>query len=210
MKIDEIEYNRLIKQIKTRCKPWLAESNNGQLVVYRGLRYNPYPDQSAYFVSHQVDKTRQPVDSPIAVQNYYNETITKAGKKANRSNSVFTLGSTVTLKNQAETFGEFKNFVVVVPIGKFNYTWSTLFADGYKFYENNLTQYTEFRNGIRMITEIPPELDNKIIKSWRGDDGSLAQAIRRRHEIMIHANAVYYIKPEIYRRVKKDLESQSN
>lgn len=204
MRLDEIspadrEINILYNLILDECKPWLRESQNGKLVLYRGLRYNPFKPGESYIIT-PVPKDRKPIDTPQFIQDFYNDSIQKAGKVANRSNSIFVLGSISSLQTDQSIFGEFSEYVVVVPMSKFNYTWSTAFRDGYKFYEDVLSFYSD--RGLRTL-DLPTKLENKIKDSWRGDDGSLQKAIRSRREILLSANNVLYIELKTYKKVMK-------
>lgn len=205
MRLDEIkqsdEVAELAELIKKRCKPWLIESQNAELTVYRGLRHDSFSGGVSYAIE-TVNQNRNPKDSPVYVHEFYNKSIREAGKRANRSNSIFTLGSVVTLKKNPEVFGEFSEFVVAMPVGKFNYTWTTAFKDGYEFYEKVLTPYVDDVSG-KQYFNIPKELETKIRNSWRGDDGSLSKAIKSRREIMIASKEILYIKPTLYKKVVK-------
>lgn len=209
MRLDEIkesdEVTELANLIKKDCKPWLKESQNGVLTVYRGLRHNPFPGGRSYAIA-TVNQNRKPMDSPVFVHEFYNQSIREAGKRANRSNSTFTLGSLTTLKNNPDTFGDFSEFVVAMPVGKFNYTWTTAFKDGYEFYEKVLSEYGVYAvDGDGHYFNLPKKLETKIRDSWRGDDGSLSKAINSRREIMIASKQVLYIKPTLYKKVVKYL-----
>lgn len=112
---------KLADYLKDNCSPWLQQTNNGDLVVYRGFNDDSRIKKAPAFIK-AVRQNRKPRDSYLSDHNYFNEVIRRCGKKANRSNSVFVSGS----MQEAEHYG----FVyIVIPIGDFNYTWSTKFSD---------------------------------------------------------------------------------
>jgi hypothetical protein len=99
--------------IKKNCKPWLSQTQNGRLCVYRGFSHENLPIPA--FIK-AVRPDRKPRDSDKDWHVSVDYAISLAGKTANRSNSLFTSGSYGVATGYGNTY-------VVIPIGDFNYTW---------------------------------------------------------------------------------------
>lgn len=111
---------KIADYIKTNCKPWLSQTNNGRLYVYRGFSNESSLPMPAFTKAVRPD--RVPRDSSKDWHMNIDYAIRIAGKKANRSNSLFTTGD----EDQASEYGA---VFVVLPIGAFNYTWHTDISD---------------------------------------------------------------------------------
>ena len=103
---------KLTAFLKQNCKPWLSQTKNGIHFVYRGFYSNP--NEIAFL--KKVRKDRDPKDSHEWEHKAFNQLIKLGGGKANRSNSVFAIGDEYVADNYGQVY-------VVLPIGKFNYTW---------------------------------------------------------------------------------------
>jgi len=195
----------LADRIKNECQPWLRETQNLSVTAYRGLKKAGMDlDRNGYRVA-SIRQDRKPSDTPLAVHEYYNETIQKAGKVANRSNSLFVTSNKSALLYDPDMFGDFNEVVVTIPMGEFNYTWSTLFKDAFHYYEKNARLYFNIMDN----TFSPPSgLTDKLVNSWQGDDGTLMRGLRSLGEVMIHAEEAFYIKRQLYAKVKKVLREQ--
>lgn len=109
--------------IKTNCRKWLNETNNGQIVFYRGMRQN-YSKYLAFIKRVRTD--RDPKDSLQIGHDTYNAMIDAVGGVANRTNSVFVVSSYVTARDYGLPGGQVS---VAFPIGDYSYTWSTEWHD---------------------------------------------------------------------------------
>lgn len=200
---DAVTY--LADRIKNECQPWLRETQNLSVTAYRGLKRTDWDLNRNGYSVEIVRQDRRPSDTPMPVHKYYNETIQKAEKIANRSNSLFVTSNKRALLYEPEMFGDFEEVVVVIPIRKFNYTWSTLFKDAFHYYEKKARVYFNFATD---TFTPPPELTDTLVKSWQGDDGTLIKGLRSLKEVMIHTEQAFYIKRSLYAKVKKVLLEQ--
>lgn len=124
---------KTIKLLKTSCKEWLKQTQNGKLTIYRGFREDSLPNNTNLLVfSKTVRKHRKPLDSSKNQHEMFNKIIKFLEKTANRSNSAFTSGD----YSVASEYGRVYN---VIPIGEFNYTWSNELHD----WHNDLSLYDE-------------------------------------------------------------------
>lgn len=154
-----------VQQIMEKCKPYLSEIN-GDLGNYPLYRGTRRKHKPGTKLTHY-SEPRTPVDTDLETHDLFNQIIQKAGKTADRSNAIFTSGSLAVAKRYGDTD-------LVFPIGNFYYTWSTEVADWYAILQS--------------------ELEN-LEYSIKGDDNSLKQAIKSKHEIMIHCPNGYYVYP---------------
>lgn len=125
--IAKIDYNQIgnniAKYIKQYARPWLAQTNNGQLEVYRGVETSGRDGSYAYV--QKIRKNRKPKDTDIFLHKAFNVAIAAAGGYANRSNSAFVTGDFST----AETYAEDGDVYVFIPLGNFRYTYSPHWYD---------------------------------------------------------------------------------
>lgn len=116
----------LIKVIKTMCKPWLLEPDRA--ILYRGVK-RPLKDVYTIITSRLLD--RRPKDMPQKIHDELNEEFEKKFGWRCR-NGVFVTSN----KKAAEEYSEFDDVPIFLPIGKYEYVWSTeysdLFADAYE------------------------------------------------------------------------------
>lgn len=109
--------------IKTNCRKWLDETNNGQYVFYRGMQEN-YSKYLAFIKRVRTD--REPKDSLPIGHDAYNAMIEAVGGVANRTNSIFV----TSVYGKARQYGVPGGQVsVAFPIGDYSYTWSTAWDD---------------------------------------------------------------------------------
>jgi hypothetical protein len=175
---DQDEKNRtyaikVAKFLKEHCQSWLSQTNNGYLTVYRGLKgLGEEADNLAFIKDVRLD--RKPKDTAPSLHNLFNDLIAKAGKVANRSNSMFVTGSPSRAKEYGKLF-------VIFPIGNFNYTWSYEYEDWYN--------------------DAPaddPEFEYFFPKYIEGDDDTLKKAVESNNEIMIKCKAAVYINDRFF------------
>jgi len=102
---------------KKNCAPWLAATKNGSQYVYRGIS-----DRGGLAFTKKTREDRRPKDTGKVRHDAFNAAITAAGGIANRSNSLFCTSS-------KGTAGEYGRIYVLLPVGKFNYTWGAEWED---------------------------------------------------------------------------------
>lgn len=107
----------LANQIKTNCQPWLEESRNGQIILYRGITRN-FVSELAYKVP--IRRNRQALGYAL-LRRIYDQYLLK-GSPIKRENSI----STTTSKAVAAAFGTVS---IVIPEGNFDYLWSPEIVD---------------------------------------------------------------------------------
>jgi len=110
--------SKLVALIKKTARPWLNQTDNGKIGVYRGSDAG----DNNYAYIRAVRDNRRPKDSDASQHEMFNKLIAVAGGIANRNNSMFVTGD----ESLAETFGK---TWVVIPQGKFHYTWNTRWRD---------------------------------------------------------------------------------
>lgn len=195
----EEDAKKIATFIKKNCKPWLSQTQNGKLVVYRGIEK---PPTGVAFVK-PVRKNRVPLHSSQTLHELLNAVAVVGGKKANRKNAVAVTGHA----HRTNMYGD-KTFVVM-PIGQFNYTWHIDLID---WAEDFIHTYADSNDVNQLeLSEFEIDLPKPITKQWidnnfeafllkgvRGDDGTLAEAISGGFEIMIKANKVLAIDIEFY------------
>jgi hypothetical protein len=102
--------------MQQKCQPWLQGTKNGQLYIYRGVS-----DRGGLAFTKKAREDRRPKDTEPTRHKAFNAAIEAAGGVANRSNSLF-CGS----RSQASSYGK---VYILVPVGKFNFTWSPKWHD---------------------------------------------------------------------------------
>lgn len=202
------------KFMKKNCQPWLSQTDNGDQVVWRGIR-----DVHLSAFVKQTRPNRIPSDSPDWVHAMYNTIIAQAGGIANRTNSIFCSGSRGTALNYGVAY-------TVIPIGEFHYTWSPSYMDWYssRVYFPSAVMDDNARQHIQHIANewnagrMPEEEYMRLTKEIKGDpksytdknkldhyvkvDKNLKGAIESGHEIMIQCSSGLYISYELYPMVR--------
>ncbi len=121
--VAHIDYAAMAQQVvaymRANAKPWLAQTKNGALMVYRGIEDDRV---TAHAFTQNIRQDRRPKDTDQQRHMAFNKVIAAAGGVANRSNAAFVSGD----KSTAEAYG--RPFVFV-PVGDFRYTWSPEYAD---------------------------------------------------------------------------------
>lgn len=111
----------MAKFIKKYAAPWLAQTQQGKLQVYRGIDA-AVPE---VFVK-AIRQDRKPKDTDQERHQAFNAIISAAGGIANRSNSAFVSPSHDLAWHYSEMWGLPHVFI---PLGKFHYTWSPYYDD---------------------------------------------------------------------------------
>lgn len=225
----DMEFDQLAEKtaeyIKKNCQPWLTQTNNGKLVVYRGVAAYGYAFVKA------IRKNRIPLDSSPGLSKAMNSLIQHAigPNAAMRNNSAFVSGS-----REVADYYTHNGSHIFIPVGDFRFTWSPKIKDWYnalstdgatpKNEADNLLPYIFYPQVIHYYktlmqqaedswifdamandglfdNSIPPRYINhsKIKKLIRADN--LKAAIKSNNEIMISAAAGVYIEPEFYNKV---------
>lgn len=206
--VEQRTAERVAAFIKKNCKPWLSQTDNGKFVVYRGFSggYTRYTKNASVFTK-KVRINRRPLGSPPELHRLFNTVIALAGKTANRSNSVAVIGD----ESKAWEYGD---QFVTIPIGNFNYTWHTELGPDWT---SEFSWFIEIAGDHVDLDDFDTypgrKLPKKITKQYldkvygarlvggvRGDDKSLAEAIRLKYEIMIKADEIIAIDPRFYNR----------
>jgi hypothetical protein len=106
--------------IKKNCGDYLSQTKNGNAKLYRGFTNS---NKSMAFTK-KVRKDRQPLTSSSEEHDSFNVLIKLGKKKANRSNSLFSTGDEYLAADYGDEY-------VILPIGKFAYTWHKEYSDWY-------------------------------------------------------------------------------
>lgn len=144
---------RWSKRLLEQCRPWLNETNNGSLIVYRGIKER----FEKSVAKKRVRKNRRPLDSTIEWHKLFNLLIKEKGLTANRSNSI----SVVSDQHEASAYG---NEYVVIPIGDFYYTWHEDVDDWYVYWQDKQKDLSKFLGG-----NLPRDLEKQVrhyVKRW--------------------------------------------
>jgi hypothetical protein len=183
--------------IKQNAQPWLSQTDQGYLIVYRGLKSQlsmyggPLPrDRKIAFVK-PIRTDRQTLNTSPASTAAFNAMIGSVSGIANRNNSAFVSSD----PKVAEFYGR---VFVFIPLGDFHYTWSPKYADWYQeftwIYINRLRLDNSSTQDTSKPQHYDPEKVSKIIKVDQG----LREAIKSQNEIMIQAASGLYIEEQYY------------
>ncbi len=207
------------KFIAEHCQPYLRQ-NPQLLPLYRGV-----PDGPMIFTK-PVRPNRRPRDSYPSVHKFMNLLVHTAGKTADRTNSVFAIGTKTDTDGTGTDMGTYYGTpYVIFPIGPFHYTWSTMIKDFYVawdpskfripnefniFDEQYKKEMTYFANGRIEVSNIKdprlnPAVVSNLVGSFKGDDGSLAEAINAKHEIMVQSESILYVQSTLINNLNKIL-----
>lgn len=185
----------VVSTIESRCKRWFSEGGGAQVgsILYRGVTR----DLGDSAIT-KVRTDRTPMNTSLALTTVWNDAITKSGRVANRTNSMFTSGNKALARGYATGSD---TLYVVFPLGIFKYTWSIGLTDWF-ISLSQLFTWAE-RDEIEKFANDPsksrPEsLDTKLIPSLRGDDNSMDAAIMSGNEVMIHSREVLMVRESFY------------
>lgn len=223
---DHDEVKKIADFVRENCGEWLSQTKDGRHFVYRGFSNMRRYDATAF--RKKLRQDRKPLDSGDARHDMMNFLIKYGNKSANRTNSMFVVGSAAKARVYGKAF-------ITIPIGAFNYTWHQDYHDwsfamiphellrkkitGKKqgkigSYIDNKLAVASIRKSRNQWTvgEDPLEtLDPEPITGWlkglHGDDGTLIEAIKSKNEIMIAADEVIAINPVLYKAVLQQLKS---
>lgn len=186
--------NSLVSFIKKNCKPWLSETIQGQLYVYRGVSSVQKIKKPVSFIkSTRTD--RNPLNTDITRAKAFNLLINIVGGKANRNNSIFCTGSEL----EARTYGP---VFITLPIGNFNYTWSPRWFDWtISANTNALKELVKFW-GEKPVHDDdlldPKNYNLEQIQNIIKVDVDLKSAIKTQRELMIKCDSALYLSPLLY------------
>lgn len=135
--------------IKSQCQPWLAEAGDLATKMYRGVLLHNKQDLPFQM---PIRADRRSRDNKRETTSALNAAIAEKGLVANRSNSIFCTGA-------LETAASYGLPHVVIPIGKFNYTWSPVMEDAFSAlsYKSEDNHFAYF---------LLPMLASKKLHSW--------------------------------------------
>lgn len=158
--------SNIADRIFESCDQWIKELGGDlSIKAWRGIDKAKAPDRFS-LVSARTDRISTMDDD---ARERWNFAIKDSGKVANRSNSMFVVGHRLV----AAHFGR---PCVIVPMGKFHYTWAPEIHDA------------------NYSTGADPDHIN-----FRGDDGSLVEALRSNCEVMISSSSfMMVIDYELY------------
>jgi len=185
------QMRELVNIINEQCQPWIREiggiENFKNHPFYRGIKEEIY---GAYSV-RSIRTNRKPSDSPRALHDFFNKVISSVGMMASRSNAMFAWSSRFKTTAYGTTY-------VVVPLGDFHYTWSEMLGDWYGQILDHVN-YSHIRD-LNMSTNDPKvhAFAEMLADSLRGDDGTLIEAWRSQHEVMIYTKQALYIDPRAW------------
>ena len=143
--VAHIDYAAMAQQVvaymRANAKPWLAQTKNGALMVYRGIEDDSI---TAHAFTQNIRQDRRPKDTDKQRHQAFNKVIAAAGGVANRSNAAFVSGDKPTAESYGRPF-------VFVPVGDFRYTWSPEYADW--------TQDFETYDLAELVSSVDPKKD---------------------------------------------------
>lgn len=180
----------LIKKDCSKAYNILLTTNR---VLYRGVK-NKQTD--AYIASSH--SFRNPVDTDAEFHVAFNEIVTIAGFKANRSNSIFCTSDL----SMAEGYGW---PYAIFPFDTSNILWSAKIKDMYRTIEQPgiidmllaKTIVKDFKNFNK--TDNKEEFARQFIQKWKFKDTDLLSALKSKNEVLV--NGYYYAVS--YRRLIK-------
>lgn len=198
--------------IMDNCRPWLNQTNNGQLYVFRGIQDLAASD--AVFFTKNIRLDRKPTDTHEYYTKAFNLIIEMAGGQANRNNSLFCTGNHEVASSYGRPF-------IVLPIGDFNYTWSPFWKDWYNnkrsiikacvndssnkkideyksMWHSDVISFAEMQTKEEKIITNPESYSIENIKKAIKVNTNIHDAIESHNEIMIRASKALYVSPEFY------------
>lgn len=209
----------LVAYIKENCQPWLQQTNNGMLRVYRGT---PRGVDNKPFI-RQIRTDRVPFDSSMDYHNFFNKLIDIIDPRKmapRRHNAAFV----TSRQREANYYG---NPYVFMPIGEFSFVWSPAFRDWHAIesWAHEMSRWDEYEKILKQdivdklphdkkITDkleysVPPMSwvdKNKIKQNILTTD--LHAAINSGNEIMIKASAGLYVPIDVYTRIQPKLHTK--
>lgn len=213
--ISQEDDDYLVNHIKTKCQPWLSQTNR---IAWRGIKTAGRFDYTAF--SRKTRTDRRPRDSGDDHHKMYNALLAAAGSPTNRSNSMFITG----ISDAAALFGD---VFACFPYGEFNYTWSPEYSDWtedlntakiintyYKFTpeEIEVRNKAEFNSWVKTKNEIrakygngalfdPKFYDAKKLKQDITVDKDLDKALASGNEIMVRCDSYLLVGAETITRI---------
>lgn len=207
----------LVTYIKENCQPWLQQTNNGKLKVYRGTKRGNGKDP---FI-HPIRDDRVPSTSSKEYTEFFNyliDIVDPQNLAPRRHNAAF-------VNSREEVADAYGKSYVFIPIGNFSFVWSPILFDWYDmedcgnvefilksdviakllYKDNTGTELERFAHG---HCPLPKWVNkNKVKKNILTKN--LPAAIESGHEIMIKAKAGLYIPPSLYEKIQPKLETNN-
>lgn len=190
---------RVVDYMKKNAAPWMAQTKNGVLQVYRGV------DDSGlgytYTFTQNIRQDRRPKDTDKKRHQEFNQAIASVGGVANRSNAAFVSGD----YNQAEPYG---SVYVFVPLGDFHYTWSPEYADWTQDFETDeldlLKIRADYRKDPKALAYVKQRIqgayDDALIKAKQGNSSNKKYWNQKAQDLLnpksetYKASAKYYLE----------------
>lgn len=210
MPTKDVALTELYNFIDKKCQPWIEATRLAD-PIYRGI--TGVMSETGAFVQN-VRTNRQPKDSTPALHDAFNILLNHVGSYANRTNSLFVSGSFEAAK-------EFGKVYIVMPVGKFSFTWSPYYDDWtrqFNFSEiHNLLKPDAFPKEAMYNVQIHRDTlhpkFNEVIsnkENFRDDepegtilvDRDLQRAISSGHEILLRCKSALFIDPEVYQKLQ--------
>lgn len=200
-KYSENEIEQAAEFVRKACQPWLAESNNGAFKLYRGLSLSSGPDN--VIIHADIRRNRRALGHSSL--RYFYDNILLDGSPVKRHNSISTTSSLV----EASEFG---SAYVVLPVGNYNYIWSTEIVDwgaGYTV-DWGLGDTVELRTWTRLENLPGAAAYDSLNDNRRLEIQELSDEIRKTlrmnrdvkesngNEVMIEADSAVYVNPYVY------------
>lgn len=205
------DLTKIASFMKSKCGPWLHSTNNGNLRVFRGVKWFEGINSTVAFIK-PTRQDRIPMTTNKARHDLYNMLINLMDGSANRTNSLFCTSSYDDADNYGTPF-------ILIPIGPFQYTWSPVWKDWtcdathegmvnlwrddvLAFFKRNNEKTGKYNLVLRKEFELNPNsYDLTKVANYIKCDEGLPEAIDRRKEIMIECDSALYIAPGKYRQV---------
>lgn len=206
---EQYEYDEALEWLDQHAQPFLREVQGTThphmqiAVMFRGVSYSKRVPTWADHAVRPERKTKLMREVSVEM---YNAAIMDAGLDAHRTNSLFTTGNSEAAQAHGVTH-------VVIPEGPFTYTWSPQIVDGnYHLFGRTKQAILDVQmspdlsamqtlHAMRAI-ESDPELILDGV-TFKGDDGSLVEALASGCEIMVkpESGSVRVFNPRFFQRL---------
>lgn len=173
--VESIARPDLMTYVTTHCQQWVRESKG--LIAYRGYR------DVGHVAVVPIRQDRQPRDLDDEDHQMLTRMIARQGLVANRSNSTF-------ITSNSELAAEYNaRLYVAIPVGAFHYTWSPAIEDP--------VTAPKVLSVLALADKDPTKQLDASLK-FRGDDGSLPAALMSGNEIMVSAQSILLVDPDVW------------
>ena len=196
---DDLSYEQVKSLVEKSCMPYLKKVGGFKNAVFkkplfRGVRF---------FIKDpiktvDVDQNRQPIDTPEVMHDIINDWFFKRTGIPFRSASIFCTGDWSDARRYARDEG---HVVTVIPVGEFNYCWSTVYNDMYEDlgdYVHKLDKIAGRNKDLttKFLLDKPSNITNFLMKGKYTLNTGLLQAIASKKEVMINCQQVIVISQD--------------